>query len=196
MNTKIRVEYDFDKKEPYLQFQLNVKSDESVDLRDQMLRSFCDNARNWPVLLIEQDVTFDTQFPELRILNGIDPRQLSRMAILFEEWSKAYFYNVVGDEKANQLAKTHTEFFKHLRICFGIEKTVHSAPVENKKTFRDIFELELPDDARLKAFQNTPKYKWDYEANNSIYKSLEEAFDWDKSPEGRKYWEEVSKSLL
>lgn len=43
MLSKIRVEYDFDKKEPFLQFYLVEKSEEQPDLRDQMLKSFIQN---------------------------------------------------------------------------------------------------------------------------------------------------------
>jgi len=50
MNTKLRVEYDFNKKEPYLELSLNVGSDQSVTMPDKMLREFAMLAQNVPVI--------------------------------------------------------------------------------------------------------------------------------------------------
>lgn len=62
---------------------------------------------------------------------------------------------------------------------------------KNPLTIRYVFEMCLNDDERMKAFNNTPKYKWDTEVESG-YQGLDIAFDWKTSPEGWDYWNKVA----
>ncbi len=58
-------------------------------------------------------------------------------------------------------------------------------------TIRHVFETCLNQEERMKAFNNTPKYKLD-SVVKSGYEALDIAFDWKTSPEGWDYWNKVA----
>lgn len=58
-------------------------------------------------------------------------------------------------------------------------------------TIRHVFEMCLNQEERMKAFDNTPKYKLD-SVVESGYQALDIAFDWKTSPEGWEYWNKVA----
>ena len=64
MKSKIRVEYDFDKKEPYLQFYI-VDTNEpgtELDMRDSMLKAFIQDASN-------KDFHLNVEYPSTNVDN-------------------------------------------------------------------------------------------------------------------------------
>jgi len=65
---------------------------------------------------------------------------------------------------------------------------VENAPT--KQLFvRDFYE-SLPQDARIAAFNNTAKVKWDYPAN-TLTEALTNSFYFSDTPEGANYWQDV-----
>lgn len=66
MKSKIRVEYDFDKKEPYIQFYLE-KCDEEPDMRDNMLKTLIQSANHNPVCVTYPIHNGDNSTPQIRL---------------------------------------------------------------------------------------------------------------------------------
>lgn len=92
MNTKIRVEYDFYKKEPYIQFLLDVTPNQSVEMLDQMLRFFVEQSNNKPLAIIFPDHGGNS--PELRIITDLkDEKQQGHLAGVFENWAHHVIFN-------------------------------------------------------------------------------------------------------
>lgn len=63
-------------------------------------------------------------------------------------------------------------------------------PPGQHKTVRDFFELALPAEARIAAFENTAKIKLDRPACN-LYQAIMESFYIADSPQGANYWQDV-----
>jgi hypothetical protein len=68
MKSKIRVEYDFDKKEPYIQFYLEKEAECEPDMRDSMLKAFVQSASNNPIIVTYPPSNQDNSVPQLRLL--------------------------------------------------------------------------------------------------------------------------------
>lgn len=58
------------------------------------------------------------------------------------------------------------------------------------RTVRDFYELDLPQEARMKAFDNTPKTKLDRYVEN-LQQAIFNSFDISQTPEDSKYWQDV-----
>lgn len=113
MNTKIRVEYDLDKKEPYLQFTLNVLPTQSVEIADQMLRHLAKQAETNPIVFIPGE----QNNPQIRIVDNN-----SNSSCFFLEtignWARPFFYNVSDkEERELGLGALYTNFFNRLQSC-------------------------------------------------------------------------------
>lgn len=82
------------------------------------------------------------------------------------------------------------------KIAFGSEiADPKIRKILSEKSLRYIFETQLPEDAREKAFQNTPKHKWDDEVDGFL-DGMSGAFNWVDSPEGEKYWRDIVNSCF
>lgn len=60
----------------------------------------------------------------------------------------------------------------------------------NQRTVRDFYELDLPQEARMKAFDNTSKNKLDVQVG-SLEQAILRSFYINHSPEGTEYWQDV-----
>lgn len=58
------------------------------------------------------------------------------------------------------------------------------------ETIRDYFELALPQDARIAAFDNTSKVRLDYPAK-SLSHAILQSFYISDSPQGAEYWQDI-----
>lgn len=67
MKSKIRVEYDFDKKEPYIQFYLEKDVEGEPDLRDGMLKSLIESASHNPIWIWYPPHNGDNSVPQIRL---------------------------------------------------------------------------------------------------------------------------------
>lgn len=67
MKSKIRVEYDFDKKEPYIQFYLEKETEEAPDLRDEMLKALIQEASYNPIWVQYPPHNTDNSVPQIRV---------------------------------------------------------------------------------------------------------------------------------
>ncbi len=70
MKSKIRVEYDFDKREPYLQLYIESSWHGESDMRDQMLKSFIEEANYKGVYIMYPENNQDNSVPQIRIGDG------------------------------------------------------------------------------------------------------------------------------
>lgn len=194
MNTKLRVEYDFNKKEPYLELSLDVQRDQSVTMPDKMLREFSSIADNVPIIFIKREHSSNTY--EIRAVDSdIDITYQENILLKFAEWSKSYFYNGVDGELAKELGETYSKFFNQLYGKISPRLLPSKKMVLNYNTLRHYFETRLPQDARIKAFNNTPRDKWD-EDFETFTDGMAQAFDHAKSPEGIKYWSDVISNAI
>jgi len=116
--------------------------------------------------------------------------------VKFSEWSKPYFYNGVDGELAKDLGWVYTAFFNRLysKINPSLGNLYPRPCVINYFSLRHYFETFLPQEARMKAFDNTPREKWDEEFE-TFSQAIGQAFDHAKSPEGAKYWSDVILSV-
>lgn len=78
---------------------------------------------------------------------------------------------------------------KGLTITFT-EKESSIEPRFTMKTIRDFFELVLPQDARMAAFDNTSKVRLDYPAKN-LADAILQSFYISDTPQGAEYWQDV-----
>lgn len=60
----------------------------------------------------------------------------------------------------------------------------------NQRTVRDFYEIDLPQEARMKAFDNTSKNKLDVQVG-SLEQAILRSFYINHSPEGTEYWQDV-----
>lgn len=58
------------------------------------------------------------------------------------------------------------------------------------ETVRDFFELTLPEEARIFAFENTAKIKLDRPAKN-LFEAILESFYIADTPQGANYWQDI-----
>jgi hypothetical protein len=70
MKSKIRVEFDFDKKEPYLQLYLEEDNQSEIpDLRDSMLKAFVQTASNSGITIKYPETNVDNCCPQIRLIS-------------------------------------------------------------------------------------------------------------------------------
>src|SRR5687768_11610824 len=67
MNSKIRVDYDFDYQEPFIHFTL-----EEGDVNDKALKHFIEQVNNRGVELVYPAINFDNKNPQLRVTKAQD----------------------------------------------------------------------------------------------------------------------------
>lgn len=67
MKSKIRVEYDFDKKEPYIQFYLEKDLEGENDLRDGMLKDLIQSGTGHPIRIWYPSINGDNSTPQIRL---------------------------------------------------------------------------------------------------------------------------------
>ena len=68
MKSKIRVEFDFDAKEPFIQLYLDDTNDPGTqsDMRDQMLKNFIEKTTHTGLVVYYPEDNHDNKSPELR----------------------------------------------------------------------------------------------------------------------------------
>lgn len=69
------------------------------------------------------------------------------------------------------------------------QSTIQNA-LPKTRTVRDFYELDLPQEARMKAFDNTPKTKLDRYVEN-LQQAIFNSFDISQTPDDAKYWQDV-----
>lgn len=197
MNTKIRVEYDFDKKEPYIQFQLDVQQNQSVEMLDQMLRHFIEESNNKPLTIMFPDDGRNS--PELRIITDLkDNRQQGHLAGVFENWLADVLFR--GAVKWNDGAKMNTLYSDVIAAVYDGLGLPHlkGMPTGNtrrllKKGTRRWYFEHLPVVDRYNAFKNIdPNVDLDNDADN-LLNAIDICFKCplNETEEGRGYWLDV-----
>lgn len=79
---------------------------------------------------------------------------------------------------------------KGLTITFTEKECSIIEPQGRHETIRDFFELVLPKDARIAAFDNTSKIRLDYPAKN-LADAILQSFYISETPQGAEYWQDV-----
>lgn len=69
------------------------------------------------------------------------------------------------------------------------DNTIYPAG-KRHETVRDFYELVLPDEARVFAFENTAKIKLDRDAKN-LFEAIMDSFYISDSPQGANYWQDI-----
>lgn len=68
MKSKIRVEFDFDNKEPYLQLYIEDTTDDQPDMRDQMLKAFIEMAGDKGLKITYPEHNPSKSVPQIRLV--------------------------------------------------------------------------------------------------------------------------------
>lgn len=115
MKSKIRVEYDFDKKEPYIQFYLEKDSEGEPDLRDGMLKSLIQSASFNPIWIWYPPHNSDNSVPQIRLQ---DPHAF---VTFMEDWCLTKFNQdnspkAEGDEMDLSTREINNFFSKITRL--------------------------------------------------------------------------------
>lgn len=79
---------------------------------------------------------------------------------------------------------------KGLTISFTPKEIIPIEPKGRHETIRDFFELVLPQDARMAAFDNTSKVRLDYPAKN-LADAILQSFYISDTPQGAEYWQDI-----
>lgn len=88
MKSKIFVEHDFDKNEPYLQLSIDavVPPDQQPDMRDTCLKLFIERASYSKISVVFPSNTIDNSSPQLRIDTIDNTHRLWSNDIVLADW--------------------------------------------------------------------------------------------------------------
>ena len=95
MKSKIRVEYDFDKKEPYVQFYLEKDLEGENDLRDGMLKDLIQSGSGHPIWIWYPPINGDNSTPQIRL------QDKNSFITSMETFCHSLFVGKPFDEKMN-----------------------------------------------------------------------------------------------
>lgn len=122
MKSKLFVEYDFDRNEPYLQLTVDGTSpkdpSERPDLRDVALKNFTETASGSLMYLTYSGTTLDPYQPQIRVLTPYKtPESIMQLIIAnFELFAKQWF-----QEKEMEHVDS---FFSALRVKCSLKASV------------------------------------------------------------------------